>query len=154
MGCDIHTHIEIKVNGTWEHWACPDIRRWYELFEFLAGVRGEVEKAIVPPKGFPSDASVLTKMDYDYYGADAHTPSWLGWKELDKLSAWLENYAKENSKEKNARLLEYNLEFGILRGTYLFGNGLTSFKHYNDVEDVEYVPKSVTDVRMVFWFDN
>ena len=39
MGCDIHLHAEIKVNGKWEHYAHPHIRRDYRLFAKMASVR-------------------------------------------------------------------------------------------------------------------
>lgn len=27
MGCDIHLHIEVKINGAWEHYATPRVDR-------------------------------------------------------------------------------------------------------------------------------
>jgi len=42
MSCSIHLHIEVKVDGTWEHYGEPSINSNYQLFEKLAGVRGEV----------------------------------------------------------------------------------------------------------------
>jgi hypothetical protein len=150
MGCDIHFHIEVKMNGKWEHYGAPDIGRWYELFSILAGVRGS-GKPIVYPKGFPKDASVITKIDYDLWGRDAHTPSWLNSNEILKLEKWLEKRKEESiSNPDTNEWADYDLEYGILK-TYFFGHSFTSWKKY---DDIEYKPKEIEDVRFVFWFDN
>ena len=136
MGCDIHLHIEIKMDGKWEHYANPWVDRCYALFGVMAGVRGD-GPAIVEPKGLPEDMSIITRADYEMMERDAHTPSWLDEDEIDKLSRWL-GTRKEG------------LEGDILH-TFLFGNGLTSFKRY---KDGHYVPPGCTAVRLVFWFDH
>jgi len=148
MGCDIHTHIEIRYKGKWEHYAIPSIDRDYSLFSVMAGVRGGYDP-IVEPKGVPEDMSVVTRLDWEQMGTDAHTASWFDEQEIDQLSAWLKEQA-ENSKEKGV-YLTYDLEYGILNRTYMFGNSLTAFKHY---DDVEYLPNGCDAVRLIFWFDN
>jgi hypothetical protein len=140
MGCDIHFHIEVKINGVWQHYGAPDIARNYELFNVLAGVRGS-GKPIVSPKGLPDDASDITKIDYAKWGRDAHTPSWLNYKEIVKLENWLMKKKKENSEEFSYEY--FDLEYSILK-SYLFGNAFTSYKEHSEIEDV----------RFVFWFDN
>jgi hypothetical protein len=151
MGCDIHAHVEIRYNGNWEHYAMPSIDRWYELFGIMAGVRGG-SKPIVEPKGLPEDMSTVTRLDWEKWGVDAHTPSWFNEEEIDQLSEWLKQ--KEQEDERNGELantLRYDLEYGILNKTYIFGNSLTAFKHY---DDTEYLPKGCDAVRLIFWFDN
>ncbi len=148
MGCDIHLHIEVKVAGKWEHWGNPNIRRSYRLFGAMAGVRDEEEIPIVAPKGFPSDASLLTRMDYEHEGLDAHTPSWLDHKEIIALEKRLNQWRKEEV-ERNPSFWGLDLEHHILH-SYLFGNSFTAkWKH----DDIDYAP-GVDDVRFVFWFDN
>lgn len=49
MGCDIHLHIEIKMNGLWRHYSMPHIERDYCLFGVMAGVRGNKDDMIVAP---------------------------------------------------------------------------------------------------------
>jgi hypothetical protein len=137
MGCDIHGHIEIKLNGNWEHYSVLCIDRNYKLFEKMAGVRGLVKRAISPPKGLPNDITPITKYDFEMWGEDAHTPSWLGAKEIERLIDWgEENYLSSK------RDFEYET-FG-----YLFGNSFMILKYPRDT------PKGLTDVRFVFWFDN
>lgn len=146
MGCDIHCHVEIRYNGKWEHYAMPSVSRFYGLFGVMAGVRGE-GPAIVEPKGVPDDMSVVTKLDWEKWGSDAHTPSWFNEEEIDKLVDWLKTQTL-----RQGELTTYpDLEWDILNRTYMFGNSLTAFKHY---DDTDYVPDGVDAVRLVFWFDN
>lgn len=146
MGCDIHTHIEIRYKGKWEHYACPSIDRNYALFGAMAGVRGG-GPAIVEPKGVPKDMSIITRLSWERWGTDAHTASWFNEEEIDQLSAWLRKQAQKSDK----LYLTCDLEFGILKGTYMFGNSLTAFKHY---DGYEYLPEGCDAVRLIFWFDN
>ena len=140
MGCDIHLHIEVKINGKWEHYAAPSVDRWYELFGKLAGVRDKTARPIVEPKGFPSDASVTTAFDYARWQTDAHTPSWLNEKEITKLRVWF-------MKQDGGSGRGYFLEEGVLKCTYLFGNLF-------DYEEREEWPVGLEGFRFVFWFDN
>jgi hypothetical protein len=151
MGCDIHAHVEIHYNGNWEHYAMPSIDRWYDLFGIMAGVRGDLEP-IVEPKGLPEDMSTVTRLDWERWEPDAHTPSWFNENEIDQLSDWLAQKAQEavlNGEDVSP--LHFSLEYGILNKTYMFGNSLTDFKHY---DDIEYLPKGGDAVRLIFWFDN
>lgn len=65
MGCDIHAHFEIKINSRWEHYSSLNIERNYELFGYIAGVRGD-NKPVVEPKGLPNSLlSVITVIDFN-----------------------------------------------------------------------------------------
>lgn len=128
MGCDIHTHVEIRVNDRWEHWSLFNTPRHYQLFERMAGVRGLAHNAIVAPRGLPDDSTTPTKLHYDYWGEYAHSVSWLGRSELVELDKWISENINPYSLHKY---------FG-----YLFGNDITD------------LPSGVDDVRVVFWFDS
>lgn len=145
MGCDIHLHIEVKIDGAWHHYGAPSIARSYRLFEKMAGVRGEESNAIAYPKGVPDDATFLTKIDYKLWDTDAHSASWLGVDELMQLEDWLRT-------GKSETFGEYNLEYGILH-SYLGGNGFTAWKRYPQ-DGSPFNPWMIEDVRLVFWFDN
>lgn len=117
MGCDIHASAERKFDGSWDGYVFAagielDIDRWYTLFGYLAGVRG-IEDPIVEPRGFPSKVSDEVKKDYESWDSDAHTPSWLTFKELKMLPkefkkepfyVYLESLAKLHG-EDNVRLV-------------------------------------------------
>lgn len=129
MGCDIHLHVEIKVGGKWEHWGAPDPGRRYSLFALMAGVRGD-EAPVVPPRGVPKDTNPLTRRDFEEWGADAHTPSWLTWDEMREVGK------RFNEAWPAERLI--SIEHDILH-CYLPCWG-------EDQEEPE--------ARVVFWFDN
>lgn len=146
MSTDIHPHIEIKVNGKWEHYSRPHRYelQHYDMFGKMAGVRRNRDQItpICEPKGFPEDASVVTRIDYEWMGEDANCASWFNLDEIRQLSEW---YATEGHIGHRGPLFR-DLEdlFG-----YLFGNTLDGFTEYP-----ENYPDCIQDVRLVFWFNN
>ena len=134
MGCDIHAHAEVKIKGKWEHYDQPEFQRDYELFERMAGVRGDVANAIVAPRGLPDDATALTRFDSERWGSDGHSHSWLSAQELYELAAW----------DKKRGYSDFKRSWD----QWLFGGNYSDFiKYPKDRRGVE-------DVRFVFWFDN
>lgn len=87
MGCDIHTHVEIKKENKWLHIdEVPEEfdRRNYSIFSILAGVRSSFNiKPISEPKGIPEDISRETKENIEEWNGDGHSHSYLTLKELD-----------------------------------------------------------------------
>jgi hypothetical protein len=141
MGCDIHVHGEVKINGKWEHWTHPKIPRDYDLFTKMAGVRDR-EVGVTPiadPRGIPDDISEVTRFAWRHDEPDAHSASWLSGAEIDRLEEW---YAKDGGPQGQWRSLCHHV-IG-----YVFGNGWNVAEHPNDY------PNGVTDARLVFWFDN
>lgn len=107
MGCDIHMFVE-RHNGF--HWKLvedavfedyfysldrplttyntpftnqPWTRRDYSLFELLAGVRGDPDKALKSPSGIPGDASRGWREYCEYCGVDLHSHTWYTLEELE-----------------------------------------------------------------------
>lgn len=57
--------------------------RNYDLFAILANVRNDGSwEQVVPLRGFPDDASYQVVEDYEGWGDDAHSPSWITLEEL------------------------------------------------------------------------
>lgn len=100
MGCDIHTHVEIKRENKWVHIdEVPEEfeRRNYSTFSILAGVRSSFNvKPISEPKGVPEDASEETKTNIEEWNGDGHSHSYLTLKELDTFD--LTEYKKTKVK--------------------------------------------------------
>lgn len=143
MGCDIHLHSEVKINGTWHHYAKYDCKRNYALFAKMANVRNN-DNDIAPlslPKGMPKDASFLTQFMCDEYGVDGHSHSWLSAKEIALLEDWMRANCFENPS--------HNVYIENTYWGYFFGNTWGGFTKYPNER-----PKGVEDVRFVFWFDN
>lgn len=142
MGCDIHLHIEVKINGKWEHYGAPSINRNYSLFEKMAGVRGEQSEAIAPPRGLPEDINALTRFEADLIDSDAHSHSYLTASELSILAKW---YATTGTGKHG---MPNDIERDLVH-CYFFGNSFAGFWDYPDERE-----DGVEDVRFVFWFDN
>lgn len=140
MGCDIHLHTEVKINGVWHHYGAPSIDRSYQLFGKMAGVRGDTEP-VSPPKGLPPDMSPVTAFAYVQWDADAHTASWLNAEEIENVCTWANDRFSPTDK---AWLDWETLEIG-----YLFGNSWSGYIRYPSDR-----PEGLEDIRWVFWFDN
>ena len=138
MGCDIHPHIEIKINGKWEHYSVPRIQRRYSLFEKIAGVRGDIANAIAPPRGVPHDMSLVTQICWNHEKPNAHSATWLSKIEFLQMVEW-GNEMKNTPQEWNGQFEHF--EIG-----YLTGNSFNLYKGP--------VPPEVEDVRFICWFDN
>lgn len=137
MGCDIHVHIEVEIGCKWEHYSAPTIQRNSRLFVAMGGMDSDRFEAICAPKGLPSNISAVTSIDFarDRY----HHSSWFDLKQIKELFKW--------GKKEGFRGAEYDKTgdwwFESVFG-YLFQNAI-----YSGV-----FPQGVSDVRMVFWFDN
>ena len=133
MGCDIHIHAEIRIAGTWHYYAPVDCDRDYELFERIAGVRGDVSEAIALPRGLPNDATFMTMRHYEREREDAHSMTWLSAEEIAAVYEW-------HKKRPGSR--------DPWRG-YLFGNTYEWFLRFRG----DY-PADIEDLRFVLWFDS
>lgn len=147
MGCDIHLHVEAKVNGHWEHYSNPDVQRNYELFAMMAGVRGDATP-IALPRGLPEDANRLTRLDAEYHD-DGHNHSWLSSEEVCLLA---ERGAKEFGwKQTWHRGPNPGWETDYFG--YFFRNTFWGWHAFP--EDRKHLRESgVEDFRFVFWFDS
>lgn len=140
MGCNIHLHTEIKVEGKWHHWGAPNMPRWYDLYAKMAGVRcSEFITPLSMPRGIPEDTTDTTKLfiDYDNY----HDHSWLGADEIAELEQWSYDYRPDSTVEPSMR--KDNFAFPESMWGYLLGNPWSSYQE----ADIE-------DIRFIFWFDN
>jgi len=140
MGCDIHVHIEVKINDEWLYYAPAPINRNYELFARMAncGRRTDITP-IAPNRGLPIDVTQMTHIHRLYWGIDGHSTSWLGEHEI----AILEEEFKDLGK--------FSRPHGFLSDNkiYLFGNYVGGRQKYP-----EDYPEFIQDVRIIFWFDN
>ncbi len=138
MGCDIHLHTEVKIDGTWHHYGAPNIDRSYALFGKMAGVRDRDVGSIADPKGLPDDMSVVTRCEWDDWNLDGHSGSWLNAQEILELENWLKEQMGVNS---------WKLERTYWG--YLFENSWGGFLRHRSG-----YPDRLEDIRFVFWFDN
>ena len=141
MGCDIHAHIEVKMEGEWKHFSNPNVDRNYKLFALMADVRNYKNiEPISKPKGLPNNLTFLTKIDYENWGIDAHDESYLTVEELIELDRKWRNLNHKKTMDKYLETIFH---------TYIFGNSLTGWYQYPADNHM-----NVEDLRIVFWFDN
>lgn len=128
MGCDIHLHIEAKINGKWEHLSNPLVERSYPLFAIMANIYNLENniKPITNPRGLPIDISDETRRDYCeemFFGE-----SWLSDEEIPILQRRYADYMKKTWEYDNADAIKDSLQ-------------------------IEY-PSPLGEIRLIFWFDN
>jgi len=139
MGCDIHSHIEVKIKGKWHYYDEVNISRNYRLFSRMADIRNE--ENIIPlstPKGLPKDITFMTKLKSDYWDTDGHSHSWLSSKELFYLEEWI---------ERNKILPD------LAHKGFFFGSTFSGWIKYPE-DTIRLRELGVEDFRLVFWFDN
>lgn len=140
MGCDIHVHVELKVDGQWEHYAQLRPSRSYRTFARMAGVRG-TEKPIALPRGLPDDITKMTRRDAEFWGDNGHDHSWLDCAEIRQLIDWFHEHVAHKLGEEFTPWSYLGLEDWL--GCYLYGNALDNIERAR-----------AEDIRLVFWFDN
>lgn len=159
MGCDIHSYVEQRVSNGWTraHWGvtdkygeCEPFRdRIYAVFGWLADVRNySAVPPISKPRGLPGDVSPDVLREYEEWGLDAHSASWLS---VDELLAfdYIETFEDRRVTRGN--------DGGV---TAEPGDGrLVSYREFlghSFFEDLERLAEfnKVAPTRVVFWFDN
>lgn len=154
MGCDIHSHAERKnASGAWEKIDGLEPFDWraYGMFRFLAGVRNYSNvPQIAERRGFPEDASKAVAANYESWGDDARSASWLTAEELLAF-----NYDAPCEDRRVTRQLGPNHWSGGC--TCAPGEGQqTTFREFlgeGFFEELRKLQEAGAE-RVVFWFDN
>lgn len=171
MGCDIHMYVEFR-RANWPKevgWKSGDyfsildptspneapvrmgLIEWrsYSLFAVLANVRnrgyGEAYPYISTPKGLPEDATTYVRKEYDSWGWDAHSCSYLTLRdivEFDEKEQPKDDFGHEILKPLIDRLIQRADELNVIYDFEI---------KYPLKEDVL---KRLENIRIVFWFDN
>ena len=165
MGCDIHCYIEYKDGDSFNDFGGRiNPGRNYEMFELMAGVRGEVANALIEPRGMPQDAGSSARYDnthFIYKGAtDDHSI------EPEKAEKWVKDGIAEyiyDNQGKPTWVTNPDWHSHSWLTTAEFAKVLRSYKAKAPYSVVEYeailaAMQSFEDAgfsaRLVFWFDN
>lgn len=138
MGCDIHGHIEVELNGKWEHYNTLNIGRDYILFGVLSGVRSSETPLFHTLPTIPNNCSEITKKEYEYWENDAHSITVLSAQDFNKLVRHLKtNYPRlyDDSYFEREFMRVTSVEYSIYAQAWL-DEGLYE------------------DMRYIFWYDN
>ena len=143
MGCDIHMHVEVKIDNQWHYYGELHIRRHYALFDRLSHVRGYNYEGIAKNRGIPTDASAVTRVHFNSWGQDAHSEGYLTSEEIkDFIPIWNSQTRRYDHPQ--------NLPFFYAEDLrYFFGNGYDNW--YSEKENI---PEEIQDFRFIFWYDN
>ncbi|MEV7508458.1 hypothetical protein AB0O57_10980 [Streptomyces sp. NPDC091201] len=156
MGTDIHGYIEVR--NRFVDLSEPDddepILRWhpaialdhvydgrsYAAFGCLFGVRGRAFEPLAARRGMPQDASRATTRSFTE-DSDAHSPSWIGWAELEGADWNSTESAKDlpvSEVLRTRRDVVHDEDWGDVWGVM----ALLAARH------------GAENVRLVVWFDN
>ena len=146
MGCDVHLHIEVKIEDEWHHLNHLEPKRNYAMFAKMAGVRNDStgETPLALPRGLPGDATKLTLIDSAAWGSDGHHHSWLSWEEVEDLDEFAEHLGPMGPKEEGC---QFEVWLGNRGAVFLFEDGW-------ERGGEGAAERGITDLRFVFWFDN
>jgi len=159
MGCDIHAHIETVDNGYATHFAEIYLGRNYALFELMAGVRGDRDNAIVPPRGFPDNANSTTEDKFyqeisDEENGSRYISSERAKEYLEK--GYIKQHPKHEWKVTNSDLHTPSYlntkELKQVRKKLREQYGHQGQNYYLDACIA--AMKKLNNARLVFWFDN
>lgn len=150
MGCDIHAHIEVKEYDDWWELVRLNLRRNYDAFGLMAGVRGW--DSLHPPKGMPSDYSFSVLNAYGLYVTDesegegyASKVSAERWVELGISKYIREGWISHPDHHTPSWLTVDEFEQVCQR----LGTG--EYHYHTALAMMKAIPH---ECRIVFWFDN
>jgi hypothetical protein len=189
LGSDIHLFIEYRVKNNdtarWNSFAGQiELERDYRIFARLAGVRGDLANAIVPPRGFPEDAGPKAKDEnllwIDY--TEKEPNPWDSACKPDEAKHWVEMgkskyfgtfnkiaLAVDLKGEKETELVNVQRPERVSKPDWHSHSWLRLGEFKSAIFQVgEEVPKTYAaciaamrsleeygcEVRVVFWFDN
>lgn len=141
MGTTLHSHIEVKKDGIWYHFAAPAVERDYLVFAAISGERLDslsesLQKRVKPQasvKGLPNDLSLVTRVSYEQdKGLGLHGEGVLTSTDIKNLQEHLWEFDDRNG-------YRLDLEWNIFR-TYISSSAI-------------HVHKGWDDARIVFWYD-
>lgn len=155
MGCDIHTFVEVRREGRWQHEPFhPFSGRNYGVFGWLAGVRNYSQVGpLAEPKGLPGDVSFRLRAESDDWDLNGHSHSWFTLAELLAVDYEAVIEDRRVARQTSANCFDGGCTAEPGGGETMplrdflgpdFMRDLEMLKHYGAPEAV----------RVVFWFDD
>jgi hypothetical protein len=156
MGCDIHAYLEYQpyVDDS-AYWTCfgeIHIGRDYRLFEIMAGVRGDVKKAVSWPKGVPENMSFWTEDAYSLYISDSNRQ---GACTLETAERWVKEGSSVWLNEQHSKVSHPDWHSHSWLTTKEVGQVVEKYPDNTSMRMIhEAMLACNRPVRLVFWFDN
>jgi hypothetical protein len=155
MGCDIHSHVEVRKGDYWEDVEFHPFRdRSYGVFALLAGVRNySAVTPIAEPRGLPYDLAFMTKHKYSEWKDDAHSTSWLDAKELLDFDYDATMEDCRYTRQEGPGFFNGGATCEPGAGRKMTWREFLPDDYFRDLEMLRVVANT-GPTRVVFWFDN
>jgi len=143
IGCDEHAFLEVcSKKGKWRMDGYVNIGRCYVSYSLLADVRNYYGlKPMDQPRGLPDDVTERLRKDFDSWGSDAHSATYLY---LDELLDF--NYSKVKSKTTyKLNMIQYKR---YINGASLAVVGEEANRNYRMINYLEEAPNVVSEGDM------
>lgn len=143
MGTNLHVHIEVKLNGKWEHFAAPCVTRDYHLFAAINGLDAEFIRpsnrpiAVSRHHELPEDMSAITRVCLEQ--SRSLGLRGFGYLEAEDIDALQEELYRSTPEVCRTGFDKLNLEHNIFR-TCIGGNTIAGHTGFEDS-------------RIVYWYD-
>ena len=152
MGCDIHTYVEANINDEWTFVYKPTYGTWaesrnYKFFANLANVRTLERHPRSEPKGLPTDVSKIVRLEYESWGNDAHSASYMDYRAFVEL-CWICSTSHHNFN--NFSIDDFQWKLIMSADGPIDKDKEQKVMHVNYI----YIPGWDERKRVVFWFDN
>lgn len=160
MGCDIHLYLESKHQRGWSDLCTPPGVRDYEMFELMAGVRGD--ETLFPPRGLPKDIGLSTRHESQLFitedGNGDHQAS------RENAAKWVSAGSSSYTDKDKKFITHPDWHSHSWLTADEFGKVIDEYrKRYGKSPDLDYVALhhmmvfygfNGVETRLVFWFDN
>jgi hypothetical protein len=172
VGCNIHGSFEILTETGWYALYPIPSERSYDSYGVLFGVRNYTNSVpVAEGRGFPEDAHWRTKKKNESWKMDAHSHTWMNFKDLeeydweqksidDRIST-IDKFTGKETGKASYTYLQDNPEKAEEMGVYLKhlerrAGDLLGETWRNIIEDMKILSEKYGNegVRVVVWFDN
>jgi hypothetical protein len=142
MAVTVTLHIEVKINGNWEHYTYPDVQQHPLLLDVLGRESPQARTAPIEfiHKGLPANITRLTRFNHEKQHKDAFGESWLDSRSIALIE---QRFAEIDPAGSSMRPLESS----VYRA-WLFGNTFGYVARFGGDE----IAPGLEDVRFVYWF--
>lgn len=111
MGCDIHLHAEMRINGRWEYAGSVEVGRCYTSFGKIAGVRDNNQTQLTYPNGLPEDVNPMTR--FLIMKTTDHSCGFMEGKHLKKYTTWARSDKREEPVIDIVKELKWSFGYEI-----------------------------------------
>lgn len=137
MSTTLYAHVEVRLDGRWEHFSAHSIAKNYLLCAAINGTRAddlrpgrEIPKPAYGTKGIPADATAVTKTCIACEVAES--PRNACTLDADQIAAVQDELYRVRPEVRRTGIDEFDFEHSIFH-TYINGNSIAAHTGFEDV---------------------